>query len=78
MWEGSRERRKQFFCLCRLVFGYVNIFAYYEMLHVMKLGGYSMSELDNLMPYEVEIFAAMYKNYLDTLEKNKGKGKAPK
>ena len=48
------------------------------MLHVMKLGGYSMGELDNLMPYEVEIFAAMYKNYLETLEKNKGKGKATK
>jgi hypothetical protein len=26
----------------------------------------------------VEIFGALYKNYLETLEKNKKKGKAPK
>lgn len=37
-----------------------------------------MSELDALMPFEVEIFGALYKNYLETLEKNKKKGKAPK
>lgn len=38
----------------------------------MKLSGYSIQELENMLPYEVEIFAAMHERFLKAQrDKNK-------
>jgi hypothetical protein len=41
---------------------------FYEEQHEMKLQGYSLSESEELVPYERDIFYLMQKNYLDMLK----------
>jgi len=42
---------------------------YYELIHTLKLGDYSIIEIENMAPYELEIFAAMHDRFLKSLKK---------
>jgi hypothetical protein len=44
---------------------------YYELIHALKLGGYSIMEIENMMPYEMEIFSAMHERFLKSIKKDK-------
>lgn len=55
------------------MFRYVSIYKYYEMIHNMKLANYSLDEINQMLPFEVEIQGALYEKYLDALEKARNK-----
>jgi hypothetical protein len=41
---------------------------YYELIHALKLGGYSITEIENMLPYELEIFSAMHERFLKSIK----------
>lgn len=51
------------------MFNYISIYKYYELQHNMKLAGYSLGEINEMLPFEVDIQAALHEKYLDEVEK---------
>lgn len=41
---------------------------FYEEMHEMKLQGYSLSESEELIPYERDIYYMLQRNYLEMLK----------
>ena len=54
-----RERGFKFFRIHRLVYDYINIFEYYEKINLMKFMGFSLSEISEMLPFEMDIMIMM-------------------
>ena len=46
---------------------------FYEEMHEMKLQGYSLSESEELIPYERDIYYMLQRNYLEMLKEMRKK-----
>lgn len=46
---------------------------YYQVMNTMKLNGYSLIELNEMIPYEVDIFAALLKQAKEKEKQSYGK-----
>ena len=51
------------------MYNYISIHQYYERLNIMKIANYSLGELNELIPFEVDILQAVYNNLKEKMKK---------
>ena len=66
MWKGQQCRAGGYTKFFRLILSHESLFNYYQTnFNLMQYHKYSLTELENMMPWEREIYVTLLVQYLE-------------